>query len=402
MTNYYGQISSGIRGRQADMMALERDRMKMQQERAAQEQAAKLAQTRQNILQQYFAPAQDELQAMGGNSLQTMMDKIDQGQMPQGDIQTQIVQREARFDPRGAMGALFGAGDIEGAKSIADVARIQAEADKAMKVNGGKEVYGNLFVPNPERPGEVFPAQYNREGGIVVDRSVSLPEKVQWLNTGSQFVPASQYGTVSPGRAPIGIGLTPGQAAQYDPNLQANIAESESAGRERGKIAGAQEAGSESRIITLDKTIGIIDELLSHPGRKAATGMSSPSGFIPGTAAYDFRQKLEQLTGQAFLSEVDKMRGLGALTGPEGQKLVQAAAALNTSQTEEAFERNLILFKTELEAARRKTAEKAGMKTSASSMPKMPPAAQHKGRIVRDTASGVRYQSDGSKWVRVK
>lgn len=65
-------------------------------------------------------------------------------------------------------------------------------------------------------------------------------------------------------------------------------------------------------------------DLMNHPGLNAGTGITSMFGLIPSTEAKSFRTDLENLKAQLFLPAVQQMKGLGALTNIEGEK-VQAS-----------------------------------------------------------------------------
>ena len=87
-----------------------------------------------------------------------------------------------------------------------------------------------------------------------------------------------------------------------------------------------------------------INTLLKHPGLKIATGLSSktnPQNFIPGQPGYDFRAKMKQLGGKAFLQAFQSLKGGGQITEVEGQKATDAIAALDTAQSTEQFVQSL-------------------------------------------------------------
>ena len=62
---------------------------------------------------------------------------------------------------------------------------------------------------------------------------------------------------------------------------------------------------------------------------------------IPGTKEYDFNQKLETMKSKVFLSQIDQMRGLGALTGSEGAELKASIASINPNQSPEEVQNSL-------------------------------------------------------------
>lgn len=71
--------------------------------------------------------------------------------------------------------------------------------------------------------------------------------------------------------------------------------------------------------------------LISHAGLKAGTGITSAFGLIPSTEAKSFRTDLENLKAQLFLPAVQAMKGLGALTNIEGEKVQASIENLDPS-----------------------------------------------------------------------
>lgn len=104
----------------------------------------------------------------------------------------------------------------------------------------------------------------------------------------------------------------------------------------------------------IDYTSSAIDELLNHPGREAATGLSSlnPLNKLPGTDAYNFNAKLESFDAKLFLSNIQQMKGMGALSNAEGAKVSAAAGAIKPGMSEDEFVRSLGIIKTELAKAK--------------------------------------------------
>lgn len=80
---------------------------------------------------------------------------------------------------------------------------------------------------------------------------------------------------------------------------------------------------------------------------------------IPGTKEYDLDQKLETLKSKVFLSQVDQMRGLGALTGSEGAALKASIASINPNQSAKEVQNSL----TEVAKALSNAAKTANKKT---------------------------------------
>lgn len=99
-----------------------------------------------------------------------------------------------------------------------------------------------------------------------------------------------------------------------------------------------------------------LDKLTNHPGRESATGFSSITNplALPGGDAKDFLNELETFQSQAFLSNIDKLRGTGPLSNVEGEKLQAAVGNLNVSSNEETFKRNLLDVKRRFESLKEK------------------------------------------------
>ena len=76
-----------------------------------------------------------------------------------------------------------------------------------------------------------------------------------------------------------------------------------------------------------------------HPGFESAVGISAAplSGFIPGTATTDFKERFKQLGGQTFLQAYDALRGGGQITEIEGAKATAALNRMSLAQSEVEF-----------------------------------------------------------------
>lgn len=115
-----------------------------------------------------------------------------------------------------------------------------------------------------------------------------------------------------------------------------------------GSGAPGSPAYSQSAMDAFDRAIESGDRLLKHPGFSARVG----SGFDPaafgsmnaftgkpfsGTNAADFEAELTAMKAQVFLPMVQSMKGMGALSNAEGEKLTAAIGALDPNMSETAF-----------------------------------------------------------------
>ena len=81
--------------------------------------------------------------------------------------------------------------------------------------------------------------------------------------------------------------------------------------------------------------------LMSHEGKSAGTGWSSWTQNIPSTKAKSFGADLNTYKAQGFVSAAQSLKGLGALSEKEGERLIASIGALDPSQSEEDFNKGL-------------------------------------------------------------
>lgn len=126
-----------------------------------------------------------------------------------------------------------------------------------------------------------------------------------------------------------------------------------------GKAEGEAYSLGPSVISKSEKAINVIDRLLSHPGRAAASGFSgviSPSNYTPGTPAYDFALQLEQAKGGAFIEGAQALKGFGALSNTEGPKAEASTAQLSRRLSDEELVKSLTELRNTYETSVKKTA----------------------------------------------
>lgn len=99
------------------------------------------------------------------------------------------------------------------------------------------------------------------------------------------------------------------------------------------------------------QAIGTINRLLASPGRQGATGGWNLNRFIPGNQSADFAAEVETLKAQTFLPMIQQLRGMGALSNAEGDKINAAVGALNFNMSEPAFAESLGRIRDQLGSA---------------------------------------------------
>ena len=109
----------------------------------------------------------------------------------------------------------------------------------------------------------------------------------------------------------------------------------------------ANGAYSQSALDAFDRAIDTATRLKTHPGLSSAVGFKGLTGgllggwVVPGTDAADFSAELDAMKAQVFLPMVQSMKGMGALSNAEGEKLTAAIGALSTKQSEKQFTSSL-------------------------------------------------------------
>lgn len=94
-----------------------------------------------------------------------------------------------------------------------------------------------------------------------------------------------------------------------------------------------------SSMDTMSRTIDTANKVLKSPGFTGYFGTNfNPlsSRYLPGTDAADTSALVDTLKSQGFMSGIQQMRGMGALSNAEGQKVVDAIGNLSPSQSEKS------------------------------------------------------------------
>lgn len=247
--------------------------------------------------------------------------------------------------------------------------KYQAEIDRLNNpVSTGTFANQAFYAQGPNNAIKAF--QLNNKGE---PREIPLPEgfvpaiPATALDTGGGFQLIDRFGGMptQPTSSPtepakptvIDKTLAPSQTPDHQANVIAAKKEAESSVQAKQEFSSNQDQAQE--------TLGLIDEIISHPGRKIATGGSSWLGdalsMVPGTDATDFHAKLEQLGGKQFLAAFESLKGGGQITEIEGLKAEKALNNLKTAQSEEQFLTNLQTLKNVIQSGLDRAKTKAGV-----------------------------------------
>lgn len=158
---------------------------------------------------------------------------------------------------------------------------------------------------------------------------------------------------------------------------------------------GSQPVDPQDAVGQAEVGLGIIDQMIGkedgsvkeHPGFRDAVGNKLMVGAfagglkdkpIEGTDAADFMSLYEQITGQAFMTAFQNLRGGGQITQQEGDKATAAITRMKTSQSEGEFIKSAnefrAIIRAGVERAKRKgAAPAAGAGPAAPAKPKEDP-----------------------------
>lgn len=119
----------------------------------------------------------------------------------------------------------------------------------------------------------------------------------------------------------------------------------------------AKETSRQGALQSYDTAMGTLERLMKHGGFEDAVGVSlskavSPFWSMPATQRKDFEKEFESFKSQTFLPMVQQLRGMGALSNAEGDKLTAAVGALDTGMSEKAFKESGGRILADLKAAK--------------------------------------------------
>jgi len=182
-----------------------------------------------------------------------------------------------------------------------------------------------LLVPNPKAfagkstPAAIQEYEYfmNLPDDAARARYLQVKSASNWKDTGPTF------DLIVDGR--VIHSITKGLAPKDQP---VNIAESEQA-KAVGQQLGKDKLGAPAALANIETFRTSLLDLRNHKGFGNIFGpLADKLAGIQGTQAFGANAQLNKVRGSAFLQQVDKMRGLGALSENEGKALVASATKL--------------------------------------------------------------------------
>lgn len=188
---------------------------------------------------------------------------------------------------------------------------------------GGDDVEAGLnLVYGQDAEGNTVGFQPLKSGGL---KKVDVPDGIK-LTPGTSSV---DLGT--------SIGIRDNKSGVIIRQVPKDIAGA-AAQKELGEAQGKNAAAASGDLQAGVNAKALIEDLRDDPNRERGTGWSSMGNIIPGTAGYDYENKVSQAKSGAFLTAIQQMRGLGALSNTEGATATAAVTRMDTATSEKAFQ----------------------------------------------------------------
>lgn len=267
--------------------------------------------------------ASQALMSTPGNALQGLAQAAGTGAQAYHNEQDQFGDRRMAV-----LKALF---DDKAAQKEAELKRLAAQFQMAQGVNaderanqqgGGSEAGLNL-VYWKDKDGKLHAGQTYKGGGM---KEVPVPEGAEWapgvgyLDNGTGYVPYDKRAGVP-----------------ADPQ----VVPKDLAGAERQREIGAGQGkaivAAPGDLAAADEALRILDDIETDPNMDWGVGGTSIGNIIPGTPGRDFQNKVDYAKRGAFLTAIQQMRGLGALSNAEGEAATGAVTRMNTATSKEEF-----------------------------------------------------------------
>lgn len=219
--------------------------------------------------------------------------------------------------------------------------------------------------------------RYDTNGNLVeIPGYVSMKQKIAVAGRAPQQPAQPYYSPVQTAQGVMAFNARTGKmepvivngqtvvGSQSDPTLQGGIAQYKAAGATVGKSRAQASIDLPNAIAQAQQTVKLVDDLLKAPGFSTAVGASSkldPRNYVPGTDAYDFRIRLDQIKGQQFMQAYQTLKGGGQITEVEGKKATDAISRMSTASSEEEFKKAANEFKVVINAGLQRARMRAGV-----------------------------------------
>lgn len=202
---------------------------------------------------------------------------------------------------------------------LVDPDTYQVLADFSSSREQDETFFGNpIPITNPD--GTTVYGQIGNRGSF---RPIQLGE-------GQTFAPPVKTVDTGTGTALIGPG-----------GSQMGVITKDIAGAEAQQKIGAAQgsaiASAPADIQAGENALALLESIKNDPAKAWGVGGTSIFNAIPGSSGKGFQRKVDQATSGAFLTAIEQMKGMGALSNAEGQTATAAVTRMDTALSEEDF-----------------------------------------------------------------
>lgn len=228
--------------------------------------------------------------------------------------------------------------------------------DAAMKMmaqaqsGGNQETFFGNVVPMQDASGNVVLGQVSNQGNwqpLAGADGMSPAPTTKTIDTGTEIITTDIYGNE--------IRRTPKQNFQqaYDT----------ASGGAAGKAETEQRLAAPGDVAAGQNALTLVDNIRNDPALNTATGLFGVVlNKVPGFDQLGFARKVEQLKSGAFLSAIEQLRGMGALSNAEGQTATAAITRLSTDLSAADFKEALNEYETIVSQGIARAQSKMGQK----------------------------------------
>jgi hypothetical protein len=113
-----------------------------------------------------------------------------------------------------------------------------------------------------------------------------------------------------------------------------------------------------NKVSNLNNVINQVEYIKTHPGRYnglIADPRIALKVSLSPQQSYDYASAVDTLKSQAFLNQVSQMKGTGALSNAEGDKIQTALANLSINQSKQEFDRSLKVIFDTMDSAKKRS-----------------------------------------------
>lgn len=267
-----------------------------------------------------------------------------------------------------------------GLLSVPGMEKIGAQGLLALqrdKMGGGSKYGLNPFYYRAP-DGTMKAAQLTSQGGLQdlqLPEGATIPEGIKTIDLGGQQVILGARSGAEQGRYDIGVDPT-AQFSQAQQNQRQANQPQIAAETTRATSLANDQVKAPGEVARLDQSMALISNMIAHPGREFATGMSSTVPRLPGTEAKNYELLVDQVLSDQFLNAIEQMKGMGQLSDAEGKKIATARTSLSLEQSDAAHKAELQRILTTLEEASLRNKAKLQGSAIPAAAPPPPPGFQ--------------------------